>query len=394
MKKILIWYVNELTNTGGPRGYLYNIHEYLKDHPNDQITFLTDIITPYKTKPVTTKNSRNIWWRIIEDLKQILNYTWRRYKYNIHEIREEQICGFDIIHIHGITEYYRFKNKFKYYPGKVVLTNHSPCPWAYEEMERYDKFVNLFRFVAVKKECEAYTGADYLLFPCKGAREPYEVDAAIKKVFKKNECKFIYVPSSILDVKLDLKKIQKYSDFGIPSNSFVITFFGRHNEIKGYDILKRVGERLLDSYPNLYFLCAGKGNIDPFSHPRWIELGFIKNTAELLYQSDLYISANRETYFDLVVLEVLRSGTKALLSSTGGNNYFKDLPVNETMGIDYFDINNLEEIVSKVERCIRNKYENELDYLAFGVSNRKLFLKYFTIEKFVDRYLKELNKIK
>lgn len=322
MKKILIWYVNELTNTGGPRGYLYNIHEYLKDHPNDQITFLTDIIKPHKTKPVKKVASKNLIGKAVDDIKQIINYTWRRYQSKCSDIAGLNINEYDIVHVHDVAEYYRFKNTFKNYSGKVVLTNHSPCPWAYEEMQRFDRFVKLFRFVAVLRECQAYKKADYLLFPCKGAREPYEVDTRIKEIFKGNEKKFIYVPSSILDVNIDNSKIQKFSEFGIPENSFVITFFGRHNTIKGYDILKQIGESLLEKYPNLYFLCAGRGDIEPIKHPRWKELGFVNNTNELLYQSDLYISLNRETYFDLVVIEVLRSSTNLLLSSTGGNNYF------------------------------------------------------------------------
>lgn len=39
MKKVLIWDDFPMSNIGGPMGYCYNIHEYLKDHPTKQITF-------------------------------------------------------------------------------------------------------------------------------------------------------------------------------------------------------------------------------------------------------------------------------------------------------------------------------------------------------------------
>ena len=47
MKKILIWDLNiNLLNTGGPAGYLYNIHEYLKcnNELGKPIFFLKDIL--------------------------------------------------------------------------------------------------------------------------------------------------------------------------------------------------------------------------------------------------------------------------------------------------------------------------------------------------------------
>lgn len=90
-------------------------------------------------------------------------------------------------------------------------------------------------------------------------------------------------------------------------------------------------------------------------HPRWIELGFIYNTQELLSQSDLYILPNRETYFDLVVLEILRSSTNLLLSNTGGNKYFQLLDKNDTNGIVFFDIDNFDDIVSLVQKFIEEK---------------------------------------
>ena len=42
MKKVLIWDTFPLENIGGPMGYLYNLHEYLKEHPSAQITFLSN----------------------------------------------------------------------------------------------------------------------------------------------------------------------------------------------------------------------------------------------------------------------------------------------------------------------------------------------------------------
>lgn len=45
MKKVLIWDDFPMSNIGGPMGYCYNIHEYLKDHPTKQITFFVRLVT-------------------------------------------------------------------------------------------------------------------------------------------------------------------------------------------------------------------------------------------------------------------------------------------------------------------------------------------------------------
>lgn len=393
MKKVLIWYLNELENTGGPKGYLYNIYEYLKKNPRKEIVFLIDLIKPVPNNKNIQIAKSSLINKIITDIKQYVVFLWHIYRRKYDNMQGFNINDFPAVHIHEIADYYKFKNTFPNYHGKVIVTSHCPCPWTYEKLNPYDGFVKLIRPYVVHKECMVYNGADYLMFPCANAREPYEVNSLIKKTFNKNNEKFFYVPSSILDLDIEEDRIQKISELGIPKDAFVITYFGRHNYIKGYDILKKVGKTLLEKYPNLYFLCAGNGEIAPLDHPRWIELGFIKNTHELLYQSDLYISCNRETYFDLVVLEILRSSTKALLSSTGGNVYFKELDNSETIGIDYFDINDFSDLISKVEKNIVCKMQNPDAYKTQCESNRALFLNYFTIERYISRYLDAIHNI-
>lgn len=393
MKKVLIWYLYELQNTGGPTGYLYNIHEYLKQKPTDQITFLTDIINPLPYGVGQTVKKLPFLKRIISDIKGFFNFCWLFYNQDCPDLGNLSIDDYDYVHIHKVTEYFRFRRKFPNYKGKIILTNHCPCPWTDETLSSYDNWLKIIRPIGIYNECKAYYGADYLMFPCKDAREPYEKDSKIKNLFNRNEDKFFYVPSSIFDIAINTESMQKYSELGIPQGAFVITYFGRHNSIKGYDTLKIVGKKLLEKYDNLYFLCAGVGEIAPLCHPRWIELGFINNTNELLYQSDLYISANKETYFDLVVLEILRSGTKMILSRTGGNKYYQLLPEDETVGIEFYDPNDMDTLIDLVGKSIELKRINPVEYQEKCNSNRNLFLNYFTPEKYVDKYLRVINNL-
>lgn len=392
MKKVLIWDNFRLANTGGPSGYLFNIHEYLKIYPNEQIVFLSDIIggDKYAQSSNIDTHIKNKW---VFRLKQIINITWRWY----HRLTPKLPEGFDVdtydfVHVHHTKLALCFRNKFPNYKGKLIVTSHCPSP-AIDEFLTIDKWLSFMRPIGIWREAQCFASADFCMFPCKDAREPYEHEGLLKKHFCKHENKIFYVPSSINDIEIDINKIQKLSTLGVPENAFVISYFGRHNYVKGYDILKQVGTSLLDKYPNLYFICAGKGDIPPINHPRWIELGFISNTHELLYQSDLYISVNRETYFDLVVLEILRSSTKALLSNTGGNKFFKQITHGNLDGIELFDINDVNSLILKVEDQIRLKNINPDEYKRQCMSNRKLFLEYFTTDKYIERYIKAINNL-
>lgn len=392
--KILIWNYRKLANTGGPEGYLFNIREYLKSHPNDSVVFYSDLIKSEKPTLRPSGKKMNFFGRMVNDMKQIINLCWRYYHLPVPEIPNNfDINEFDYVHIHKIVDFYSFKNQFKNYRGKTILTTHCPCPWTDEMLSHFDSFVHLFRPIILNWECKAYKMVDYLMFPCKGAREPYEKEFKIKKVFTQNEYKFFYVPSAIMDLKVDTKRMQKLSDIGIPNGSFVLSYFGRHTSIKGYDILKEVGAKLLDKYPNFYILCAGRGDIEPYRHKRWIELGFINNVHELLYQTDLYISANRETYFDLVVLEILRSSTKMIMSSTGGNNHFKEHDKKEREGLDFFDINKEDELIDLVENAIKQKIADPESYKKSCEANRNLFLNYYTMDSFIPNYIKAIYKL-
>lgn len=395
MKSVLIWNYRELSNTGGPKGYLYNIHKALRSNNSHNITFLSDLIPPIKEIKASEKPAiKGIIYKILRDIKQIYSLCWGYFHHDrMHMPKDFCIDDYDYVHIHTVFDVYTFRRTFPSYHGRVVLTTHSPCTWTDEMLSHNDKFVALFRPIIIYWECKAYESVDYLMFPCKEAREPYEKDPKVRSIFTQNESKFFYVPSAIMDIKIDTKKMQKLSDLGIPADAFVISYFGRHNSIKGYDILKKVGEVLLDKYPNLYILCAGRIDIEPLNHQRWIELGFINNTHELLYQTDLYISANRETYFDLVVLEILRSSTKLILSYTGGNKYFKNLPSNLQKGLLFFENENYQELIGMVEKCIEKKTKYPDDYKDECVSNRQLYLQKFTLDRYIDNYVKILDTL-
>ena len=395
MKKVLIWDISfRLANKGGPAGYLYNIHEYLHSHQCEQIVFLSDLYPKRKTNHAEQTSS--VKQRLLEAIKtnrfiyrinDLLYIIWKQYHTcNVRLPEGMNLNEYDFVHFHQVNDVRRYASLLKNTGCKTILTTHCPCPMTDEQLAGHPWYYRLFAPWLRWQERQCYKNADYLLFPCKEAREPYEKDIQIRKLFHALEHKFVYCPSAIQDVIIDENKMQRFSDFGIPKDAFVITYFGRHNAIKGYDILKQIGERLLPKYPNLYFLCAGKGEIEPLRHPRWIELGFISNTAELLQQSDLYILPNRETYFDLIVLEVLRSATPIILAENGGNKSFLHLSQEERTGMSFCRTGAVEEYCLQAERHIKMQTDNRFHYASLGQKNRTLWEKQYSMSRYVSGY--------
>ena len=55
----------------------------------------------------------------------------------------------------------------------------------------------------------------------------------------------------------------------------------------------------------------------------WIEVGWTNDPHSLIAASDVFVLPNHETYFDLILLEVLSLGVPVVMSRTGGNKFFE-----------------------------------------------------------------------
>ena len=175
------------------------------------------------------------------------------------------------------------------------------------------------------------------------------------------------------------------SKYGIPEDSFVFVYVGRHNELKGYDLLKIIGAELLKD-ENVWFLIAGaESPLKGIDHPHWIEIGWTDDPYSIISASDLFVLPNRETYFDLIMLEILALGQLVLASYTGGNKYF-DKFVNS--GI--FTYQDLDEAVDKAKFIMKldNTERKRLQML-----NREIYENNFTSSIFADNYVKMISSL-
>lgn len=236
-----------------------------------------------------------------------------------------------------------------------------------EEMDRY-----------------AFERANYIIFPCEEAEEPYfhtwEKYAEIRKAEK-----YRYVPTGIVGSLANICRSHIRAKYHIPDDAFVVSYAGRHNEIKGYADLKLIGEEMLKDN-NTYFLIAGKEEpMVGLENDHWIEVGWTNDPHSLIAASDVFLLPNRETYFDLILLEVLSLGVPVVLSSTGGNKYFKRF---HKKGLMFY---------SSIDEAIENlnyfKSSAKDVRIAAGKELYELFKENFSVETFTRKYLEIISAI-
>lgn len=382
---ILIFNTYRLEAKGGPSGYLYNLNQYyksLKKNNSFKITFLNFYDLDKGLILIFEKILLKLFSILRMDNLYILILIFRNNRKMKKIINFDK---FDIIHFHSTIELKKNINNLKNYKGKVILTSHSPELSSEEVLKSLNLKVSKIILEIFKKyDYDAFERSDYIIFPCLESMEPYQKDIKMLEILKHKKIKFI--PTGILEENFKKDQNYFYNNYNIPKNAFIVSFVGRHNKIKGYDLAKEFAEVILKEYKDVYFVIAGKksNDIKPLNNSHWIEIGWTNEGKKIIGNSHLYILPNRETYFDLVFLEALSMNSSILCSYTGGNKFFKKY---NSRNIIFFS--NFEEMVFSFKKYYE---ENKIDLK--NNKNKTIFKENFSMERFYKKYIEILNEIK
>lgn len=383
MKKVLI-YMQEgvLAKTGGPIGYNYALKSQLDKMGVQNIHYLPGG-APFK--PGLGKKLKNSWYgNVLKSVKDF--FRWTKAMYFASEKPTVDLNDYDIVHFHSCFSMYSVRKSLANYKGKVLLTSHSPrvsyqelmgmltpwgqkhLAWYYKKMVRFDQY--------------AFNRADYVVFPCEDAEEPYfNTWPEFEKIKNKKKDDFRYVLTGTYQCSPKLSKKEVCDKYGIPEDAFIVCYVGRHNDVKGYDQLKLIGEKLLEQNEKLYFLNAGEEYpLKGLDHPRWKEVGWTNDPHSIIAAADVFVLPNKETYFDLIMLEVLSLGKIVVASHTGGNKFFVD-----KAGKGILTYKDRDEAVASILDIARLSNQ-EKD--ALEQNNREFFNKNFSLEIFANNYVK------
>lgn len=287
--------------------------------------------------------------------------------------------------------------------NKKFLTIHSPDDLikelynvAFKQSEANTISKLIFKFFPFKKyeriNLEGIRLADYFIYSAKDCLEiHFKSIPIIKEIFDLTKEKFLYsLPGAPpLEIHTERQFIRK--QLGINQNDVLILFIGRHNEYKGFDILFEVVKELRERYKNLYLISAGKGHlVEKYKSTNfnnfWKYLGFIENVGDLINACDVHIIPNRESYFDIGLIESLSVGRPIITTYTGGHKFFKD----KSRGLILIepDKDNLKQtLISFIQKIQNKNYLNDIIN-----DNKKLYNDFFTIEKFAERVYELFKK--
>lgn len=392
MKQVLIWDKHiALKNSGGPNGYLFNIKEYLNENPSNVVKFYSDLANRQDSNNYIQPSRANSRVKRLKcKINKILSdkFWFKIYMIYFHN---QTLCDddlyivnqFDYVHVHLLTQFKRFYRDPRV-KSKIILTTHTPEPLvdelSSESVSRFFKYFPFVRNYLIKKEGAVYLNADYLMFPVKSALEVYEnASPILKKVFEKAKEKTFFVPTSIYPNEVITNNKQYTSE--IDKRKLIVCYIGRHNVVKGYDSLKRLASNYLRSHDNTKFVIGGQeGPLRRIENDNWVELGWI-NTHQLLSEVDVFVLPNKETYFDIVALEVLRQGVPIVMTRTGGNKWYEDTNVKGTYFFEYDNYISFESAIEKIERI---KKENKLEALNNEI--REYFISKLSMKGYIEEY--------
>ncbi len=189
-----------------------------------------------------------------------------------------------------------------------------------------------------------------------------------------NSDKLLVVYQSAYKGKVNLSKKQKY-----------ITFVGKLNRSKGYDIFGNAIKKILTKFPDWKAFVVGDEQRDEINieHKNLIKLGFLnhKKVLELYKKTSIAVVCSRwEEPFGRTSLEASSNGCAVVISNKGG------LPETITNGLilDKLSVANL---IKKVEKLILNK-KLRLDLQKLSLKN------FYLTHKYVSKKIDEIRDLK
>jgi glycosyltransferase involved in cell wall biosynthesis len=389
-KKVLIFMSeSNLKPIGGPSGYLFNLKMGLSKMNVENVEFLR------------TENSNPKLKKIFEKFPltfRIFYQAFKRYLYFLKlfgkskHVAAVELNNYEYVHFHSTASMYAVRDSLKEYKGKVILTSHTPKPYHLEIIQ--DTLTNFerklyknkyFNFMEIDEF--AFNNANYIIFPCAEAEDPYRNNwKKYDHIKKQNLNKYRYLLTGIKPCSPKITREEVLKKYKIPEDAFVVSYVGRHNETKGYDHLKSIGEQILAKNEDTYFLIAGvETPLTGLKHKRWVEVGWTNDPHSLISASDVFVLPNKETYFDLVMLEVLSLGNVIIASNTGGNQYFSKIKANGVLLYDKKD--EAIKLINDIKRL------PSLEKVKLEKANKKLFEEYFTMEAFSGQYINTINNL-
>ncbi|HZF71590.1 glycosyltransferase [Sulfuricurvum sp.] len=372
-----------LKPAGGPSGYLYNLRLSLTANNISNIhliSFPNSINTPTKNKSkikIKIENLKKYFYSADYRIKKIEKGNLNLFS-SFFKTFENELKGADINHFHLTKDLYYFKKMYPESNTINILTSHSPQP---PYLEVYDILISegysqekAEKIATFQKEIDqfAFINSDFIVFPCEQAVEPY-ADFLKENNISKEKLKYVITSSEKMKYSKNNDEFRK--EYSIPENAIILSYVGRKNHIKGFDVFNDLASRFKHD-DRFYFISAGIGPINPIEMKNFIDIGWTNDPGSIINASDYVVVPNRDTYFDLGVIQTMSLGKTIITTPTGGNKWFID----KDLDFIFFNIDELDSLVETIKtRHPSNAKKNEhffneiLDNNFFAINYSKFY---------------------
>lgn len=388
-----------LERCGGPGTYLYNLFEANKHfnktndeivliHPNEKWFCLATVFYGFFRKffsfllRIIKKNVglKKTIYKLFESC--YINYTENYYNKifkNIDIVVEKS--DIDILHFHSYDDLYYYKQNSKS-NIRTCLTMHSPQKVG-DELENLlkNKFSLSFELKVIKEYVEhlvniSFELADYYIFPSEQCFLLYKGMGYIKDETK--TVKYVVTGTFLKETKKEIASSN--------TDCRTMLFCGRHNEIKGYDLL--VNAFPLINKEQINIICAGEINphIDYPNHKSWKELGWRDDVEEIMESVDVVFVIGKSVYFDLCALEAMSHKCAVIASNVGGNKDLSQL----SEGILLFSNGNIDELANIINE-VGEMSKEKLDQLK--AQNYLAYKQNASASVFISNYYKTMRDL-
>jgi glycosyltransferase involved in cell wall biosynthesis len=177
-----------------------------------------------------------------------------------------------------------------------------------------------------------------------------------------------------------------------PRNVYFL-FLGRRMAIKGFDVVLKAFQMAFEVDPRLRLLLVGGG--ESVTAPGIIDIGFSSEPAAWMASCDYFISANRQSYLDLSLMEALSTGTPSIVCCTGGHRQLLEVQSPGIIPLGDPDAKSLSEALlrHKIKRAENPEAvsgNSKLFHGMFSASQYRARLDRFLTNYFSDRGSKEV----
>ncbi|MBD1148764.1 glycosyltransferase [Pelagibacterales bacterium SAG-MED30] len=316
----------------------YSNSTYIFGNMDYKVPFLKNYININLKKSFLQSNSKNYIKKFIEKEKKINS---------------------DILEIHNRPNYVKYLNNIK--DKKIILYFHNDP-------------LSMNGSISIKDRLYLLNNIDQILFNSKWSQKRFFIDIENDELLKQ-KTSVCYQSTSV--TKIDFRKKKK-----------TISFIGKLNSAKGYDLFGNAIIKILNKYPDWNSIVIGDEPREKlvFKHKNLKIKGYTNhnNVLKLLKKISISVICSRwEEPFGRTSLEAASRGSAVIISNRGG------LPETSKNAIILKKVNS-NEIYNEIEKLITNK--NKL--LFFQKLNYKNFtFNHKYISKIIDNIRNEFSGV-